>query len=83
MLVLSTPTNLMEYDWKVCRTGISKITYLQKGTNSLSHYKAAHKFIQMPPAPNIPDAKAAVEREWEKLEKILAWQLPQSETRKR
>ena len=26
-------------------------------------------------AMKIPDAKAAVEKEWEKLEKILAWQL--------
>ena len=30
MLVLSMPTNLWEYDWKVCRTGITKITSLQK-----------------------------------------------------
>ena len=30
MLVLSMPANLWEYDWKVCRTGITKITSLQK-----------------------------------------------------
>ena len=30
MLVLSMPSNLWEYDWKVCRTGIAKITSLQK-----------------------------------------------------
>ena len=29
----------------------------------------------MPEAVKIPDAKAAVEKEWEKLEKIPAWQL--------
>ena len=31
ILVLSMPTNLSESDWKVCRTGITKITSLQKG----------------------------------------------------
>ena len=41
-----------------------------KGTNSLSHYNLVHKFTPMPQAVNIPDAKAAVEKEWEKLEKI-------------
>ena len=29
----------------------------------------------MPQALNIPEAKAAVEKQWEKLEKMLAWQL--------
>ena len=33
------------------------------------------KFILMPQAMKIPDAKAAVEKEWETLEKIPAWQL--------
>ena len=34
-----------------------------------------HKFIPMPQPVKIPDAKAAVEKEWEKLEKIPARQL--------
>ena len=34
-----------------------------------------HKFIPMPQALKIPDAKAAVEKEWRQLEKIPAWQL--------
>ena len=46
-----------------------------KGINSLSHCNLVHKFIPMPEAKNIPDAKAPVEKEWEKLEKIPAWQL--------
>ena len=46
-----------------------------KGMNSLSHYNPVHKFIPMPQAMNIPDAKAAVDKAWEKLEKIPAWQL--------
>ena len=40
------------------------------GDNSLQHYNLVHKFIPMPQAMKIPAAKAAVEKEWEKLEKI-------------
>ena len=46
-----------------------------KGHNFLSHCNLVHKFIPVPPAMNIPEAKAAVEKEWEKLEKMPAWQL--------
>ena len=41
--------------------------------NSLQHHNLVHKFIPMPQAMKIPAAKAAVDKEWEKLEKILAW----------
>ena len=40
-----------------------------KGANSLQHYNFVHKFISMPQAMKIPAAKAAVDKEWEKLEK--------------
>ena len=46
-----------------------------KGDNSLQHYKLVHKFIPMPQAMKILAAKAAVDKEWEKLEKIPAWDL--------
>ena len=46
-----------------------------KGMNSLSHYNLVHKFILMPQAMKIPDAKAAVGKEWGKWEKIPAWPL--------
>ena len=46
-----------------------------KGMNSLSHCNLGPKFIPMPQAMKIPDAKAALEKEWAKLEKIPAWQL--------
>ena len=46
-----------------------------KGDNSLQHYNLVHKFIPMPRAMKIPAAKAAVDKEWEKLEKIPAWDL--------
>ena len=46
-----------------------------KGDNSLKHYNLVHKFIPMPQAMKIPAAKAALDKEWEKLEKIPAWDL--------
>ena len=46
-----------------------------KGINSLNHYNLVHEFVPMPKAMKIPDAKAAVDTEWSKLEKIPAWQL--------
>ena len=46
-----------------------------KGENSLQLYNLVHKFIPMPQALKIPAAKAAVDKEWEKLEKIPAWNL--------
>ena len=44
-----------------------------RGDNSLQHYNLVHKFIPMPQAMKIPAAKTAVDKEWEKLEKIPAW----------
>ena len=46
-----------------------------KGINSLNHCNLVHKFIPRPQAMNILEAKAAVEKKLEKLEKIPAWQL--------
>ena len=45
------------------------------GENSLQHYNMVHKFIPMLQAMKIPAAKAAVDKEWEKLERISAWNL--------
>ena len=42
----------------------------RRGDNSLQHYILGHKFIPMPQATKIPAAQAAVDKEWEKLEKI-------------
>ena len=42
---------------------------------SLQNYNLVHKFIPMPQAMKIPAAKAAVDKEWEKLEKIPALDL--------
>ena len=53
-----------------------------KGENSLQHYHLVHKFIPMPQAMKIPAAKAAVDKEWEKLEKISAWNLTKVKSKK-
>ena len=53
-----------------------------KGENSLQHYNLVHKFIPMPQAMKIPAAKAAVDEEWEKLEKISAWNLTKVKSKK-
>ena len=54
-----------------------------KGDNSLQHYNLVHKFIPMPQAMNIPPAMAAVDKEWENLENISAWNLTQVRSKKR
>ena len=46
-----------------------------KGQHAVLHYNLVHKLIPMPQAMKIPDAKAAVDKEWKKLETIPAWQL--------
>ena len=69
------------------RVGESLPTHLEdhiagKGENSLQHYNLVHKFIPMPQAMKIPAAKAAVDKEWEKLEKIPAWDLTKVRSKK-
>ena len=53
-----------------------------KGENSLQHYNLVHKCIPMPQALKIPAARAAVDKEWEKLEKISAWNLTKVRSKK-
>ena len=53
-----------------------------KGENSLQHYNLVHKFIPMPQAMKIPAAKAAVDKEWEKLETISLWNLTKVKSKK-
>ena len=47
----------------------------ERRLNSLTHYNLVHKPIPIPQAMKISDAKAAVDKEWEKLEKMPAWQV--------
>ena len=53
-----------------------------EGENSLQHYNLVYKFIPTPQAMKIPAAKAAVDKEWEKLEKISAWNLTKVKSKK-
>ena len=46
------------------------------------HYNLVHQFIPIPQAMKIPAAKAAVDKEWEKLEKIPAWDLTKVRSKK-
>ena len=53
-----------------------------KGENSLQHCNLVHKFMPMPQAVKIPAAKAAVDKEWDKWEKISAWNLTKVKSKK-
>ena len=54
-----------------------------KRENSLQHYNLVHIFIHMPQAMKIPAAKAAVDKEWENLVKISAWNLTKVRSKKK
>ena len=54
-----------------------------KGFAPMTHYNLVHKFIPMPQAMKIPDAKTAVDKECKKLETIPAWDLDKSRARRR
>ena len=54
-----------------------------KGFTSMTHYSLVHKRNPMPQVMKIPDAKAAVDKEWKKLETIPSWQLEKVKSRKR
>ena len=54
----------------------------KKGPIQESHYNLVHKCIPMPQAMKLPDAKAAGDKEWEKLEKLPAWQLDKVKSKK-
>ena len=74
--------NPQECVWEIRYRIIMKTTLQGKGENSLQHYNLVHKFIPMPQAMKIPAAKAAVDKEWEKLEKISAWNLTKVKSKK-
>ena len=67
--------NPQECVWEIRYRIIMKTILQERGENSLQHYNLVHKFIPMPQAMKIPAARAAVDKEWEKLEKISAWNL--------
>ena len=54
-----------------------------KGENSFQHYNLVHKFIPLPRVMKIPAAKAAVDKEWEKMEKFSTWNLTRVQSKKK
>ena len=54
----------------------------EKVFNPVNHYNLVHKFIPMLQAMKIPDAKGAADKEWDKHEKILAWQMDKVKSKK-
>ena len=48
----------------------------------MTHYNSLHKFVPMPQATKIPDAKAATDKEWKKLETIPAWDVKKVKSKK-
>ena len=73
--------NPQECVWEIRYRIVMKII-LQEKENSLQHYILVHKFIFMPQALKIPVAKAAVNKEWAKLEKFSAWNLTKVKSKK-
>ena len=57
-------------------------SHFWEGDNSLSYKNLVHKFIPVRQAMKIPAANAAVDKEWEKLEKISAWNLTKVRSKK-
>ena len=74
--------NPQECVWKNLYHIIMRTILQENGDNSLQYYNLVHKFIPMPQAMKIPAAKAAVDKEWEKLEKISAWNLTKVRSKK-
>ena len=54
-----------------------------KGFNSSSHHSLVRKPGPTCRAMKIPDAKAVVDKEWAKLEKLLAWQVAKNKSKKK
>ena len=74
--------NPQECVWETRYHQITKIILQEKEENSLQHYNLVHKFIPLPHAMKILAAKAAVDKEWEKLEKFSAWNLTKVRSKK-
>ena len=53
-----------------------------KGDNSLQHHDLVHGFIPVSQAMKIPAARAAVDKEWENLKKIPAWDVTKVRSKK-
>ena len=73
------PVNPQDCCWQNLYRIIMRTMLQESGTTHCNIKNLVHKFIHMPQAMKIPAAKAAVDKEWEKLEKISAWDLDESQ----
>ena len=64
-----------------CQSKIHEEHIARKGFTSMTHYNMVHKFIPMPQAMKNPDAKAAVDEEWKKLETYGIWKKSRAKRR--
>ena len=68
-------TNPQGNDWNHLYRQNHEDRIAGKGCNSMNHFNLVLKFIPLPQVMKIRDAKAAVDKEWKKLETTPAWQL--------
>ena len=72
--------NPKDFVWENLYRIIMKTILQEKETSHCSStIYLVHKFIPMPQAMQIPAAKAAVDKEWEKLEKNFGVELDESQ----
>ena len=67
--------NPQDNEWNLLCRKITEDPIAGKGFTSMTHYDLVHKFIPTPQAVKLPDAKAAVDKEWKKLETIPPWKM--------
>ena len=79
---ISRPAKLMNLRESVWKNDHEDRT-AGKGFNSLSHCNLVHKSIPTLQATKIPDAKPAVDKEWEKLEKMRHGKLRKVNSKRR
>ena len=73
--------NLRDFEWEI-QYRIIKTTILQEKETIHCSIIIWYTIFPMPQAMKIPAAKAAVDKEWEKLEKIPAWNLTKVRSKK-
>ena len=82
VIVLWNLTNLRDIEQNLRRPETHEDHIADKGFTSMTHYNLVHKFIPMPLSMKIPFVKAAVDKEWKKLETIPVWDLEEVKSKK-
>ena len=74
--------NPRDCEQNLCSPKFMKIALQEKGVTSLTHCNLVHQIIPIAQAMKIPDAKAAVDKEWKKLETMAARDLEKVKSKK-